>query len=194
MSAVPPTPRVKLRTATRRVPRTRNAEADASAIPDAEPNMRLSRAILVMLLLHVVAVGGILAFSLIKERGHNHASANPASNAVEAEDSDALPAKVEGGDADHAGTDAGGTHWRAPDPHILSTHSRACRTIRVRPPLHRAARTTRRRASRAVARTLQVRPPRRTRRLVRRMLTCRRIPGKLTWCRKANRPTPSPKN
>ena len=109
MSAVPPTPRVKLRTATRRVPRTRNAETDASVIPDAEPNIRLSRAILVMLLLHVVAVGGILAFSLIKERGHNHAAANPASNALEAEDSDAPPAKVENSDADHAANDVGGT-------------------------------------------------------------------------------------
>ena len=109
MPAVPPTPRVKLRTATRRVPRTRNAEADASAVPDAEPNMRLSRAILVMLLLHVLAVGGILAFSVIKERGQNHAAANPASNAVEAEDSDTPPARLERNDADHGDNDPGST-------------------------------------------------------------------------------------
>ena len=109
MSAVPPTPRVKLRTATRRVPRTRNPEADASAALDAEPNMELSRAVLVMLLLHVVAIGGILAFSLIKERGHGHAATNPVSNAVEAEDTDTPPAKVEGNDADHGTTDPGNT-------------------------------------------------------------------------------------
>ena len=109
MSVVQPTPRVKLRTATRRVPRTRNPEADASAGPDAEPNMELSRAVLVMLLLHLVAIGGILAFSLIKERGHAHAATNPASNAVEAEDSDAPPAKVEGNDTDHAAAESGGT-------------------------------------------------------------------------------------
>ena len=78
-------------------------------MPDAEPNMELSRAVLVMLLLHVVAIGGILAFSLIKERGHGHAAANPASNAVEAEDSDAPPAKVENSDADHGPADSGGT-------------------------------------------------------------------------------------
>lgn len=33
-----------------------------------EPNMRLSRAIAIVLLLHIVAVGGVLAFSLIKDR------------------------------------------------------------------------------------------------------------------------------
>ncbi len=77
--------------------------------------MRLSRAILVMLLLHVVAVGGILAFSLIKERGQTHASSNPASGAVEAEDSDLAPTKVEGRDPDHATPDTGGT--------LASTHS-----------------------------------------------------------------------
>lgn len=33
-----------------------------------EPNMRLSRAIAVVLLLHIVAIGGVLAFSLIKDR------------------------------------------------------------------------------------------------------------------------------
>lgn len=66
MPTVPSSPRVKLRAATRRVPRARPAELDES---EPEPNMKLSRAIFVMLLLHVVAIGGILAFSLIKERG-----------------------------------------------------------------------------------------------------------------------------
>ena len=33
-----------------------------------EPNMRLSRAIAIVLLLHIVAIGGVLAFSLIKDR------------------------------------------------------------------------------------------------------------------------------
>jgi LysM repeat protein len=33
-----------------------------------EPNMKLSRALLIVLLLHVVAVGGIIAFNAIKSR------------------------------------------------------------------------------------------------------------------------------
>lgn len=36
--------------------------------PGFEPNMKLSRAIVVMVLLHVVAIGGVLAFSMIKDR------------------------------------------------------------------------------------------------------------------------------
>ena len=68
MPTVSPTPRVKLRATSRRVPRARSTSAASVADSDPEPNMRLSRAILVMLLLHVVAVGGIFAFSSIKER------------------------------------------------------------------------------------------------------------------------------
>ena len=55
--------------------------------------MRLSRAILVMLLLHVVAVGGILAFSLIKEQNGERSAAG-SSGALEAEDSLLAPVKA----------------------------------------------------------------------------------------------------
>lgn len=82
MPTVPSSPRVKLRAATRRVPRARADDLDES---EPEPNMKLSRAIVVMLLLHVVAIGGILAFSLIKEHGflrHGEEASAPA----EAED------------------------------------------------------------------------------------------------------------
>ena len=94
MPAVPSTPRVKLRATSRRVPRSR-ATTDAPE-SDAEPNMRLSRAILVMLLLHVVAVGGILAFSLIKEQNGERNALNPTGNpgALEAEDSLLAPTKT----------------------------------------------------------------------------------------------------
>lgn len=109
MPAVPIQPRVKHRAATRRVPRTRANDTESAVAPDPEPNMRLSRALLVMLLLHVVAVGGILAFSLIKEHGRNHAVVSPTSNAVEAEDSDTQPVKVESRDSDHAPADPAGT-------------------------------------------------------------------------------------
>jgi LysM repeat protein len=43
-----------------------------------EPNMKLSRALLVVLLLHVVAVSGIVAFNAIKTRESSFAPANPA--------------------------------------------------------------------------------------------------------------------
>lgn len=79
-----------MRASSRRVPRARPAAGETTPEADSEPNMRLSRAIVVMLLLHVVAVGGILAFSLIKERNANGQTENGARNpsaALEAEDS-----------------------------------------------------------------------------------------------------------
>jgi LysM repeat protein len=66
MPAVPPTPRVKLRSTSRRIARQRAGGGVMAADP--EPEMRLSRALLVMLLMHIVVIGGIVAFSLIKER------------------------------------------------------------------------------------------------------------------------------
>jgi LysM repeat protein len=43
-----------------------------------EPNMRLSRALLIVLLLHVVAVSGIIAFNAIKTRESSFVPAAPA--------------------------------------------------------------------------------------------------------------------
>jgi LysM repeat protein len=57
------TPRKKLRSAAQRS--AKYAEEDYSA---EEPNVKLSRAFVVVLLLHVVAVGGIFAFSALKDR------------------------------------------------------------------------------------------------------------------------------
>ena len=79
MPAVPPTPRVKLRSTSRRVPRARRQRGGAVGKPNRSQHA-LSRAILVMLLLHVVAVGGILAFSLIKERNPAPAAGRRASS------------------------------------------------------------------------------------------------------------------
>ncbi|MBV9391352.1 MAG: LysM peptidoglycan-binding domain-containing protein, partial [Verrucomicrobia bacterium] len=42
-----------------------------------EPNVRLSRAFIVVLLLHVVAVGGIFTFSALKDRQITRATAKP---------------------------------------------------------------------------------------------------------------------
>jgi LysM repeat protein len=59
-----PRPKRKLRTAAQRTSsRYLNAEEELD-----EPNVRLSRAFVVVLLLHVVAVGGIFAFSALKDR------------------------------------------------------------------------------------------------------------------------------
>ena len=58
------TPRKKLRAAGQRSA-AKYAEEDYSA---EEPNVKLSRAFVVVLLLHVVAVGGIFAFSALKDQ------------------------------------------------------------------------------------------------------------------------------
>jgi LysM repeat protein len=58
------TPRKKLRAAGQRSV-AKYAEEDYSA---EEPNVKLSRAFVVVLLLHVVAVGGIFAFSALKDQ------------------------------------------------------------------------------------------------------------------------------
>ena len=86
MPVVPSSPRVKLRSTSRRVPRTRSNEAAAASEIDSEPTMRLSRAILVMLLLHVVAVGGFIASSRIREHDLRRQTGN-ALAPVEADDS-----------------------------------------------------------------------------------------------------------
>src|SRR5438093_11734106 len=56
----------KLRAATARRASAPSAGMDFGDIP--EPNMKLSRALLIVLLLHVVAVAGIIAFNAIKTR------------------------------------------------------------------------------------------------------------------------------
>src|SRR5438876_1623764 len=58
--------RKKLRAATAR--RSVGAPAEIDYEEMSEPNMKLSRALLIVLLLHVVAVSGIIAFNAIKTR------------------------------------------------------------------------------------------------------------------------------
>ena len=62
-----------------------------------EPSMKLSRALLIVLLLHVVAIAGIIAFNAIKTRESSFAPANP----TQAENTPANTA----GAANHAATD-----------------------------------------------------------------------------------------
>jgi LysM repeat protein len=59
-------PHKKLRAATARRSSAASAGMDFEEMP--EPNMKLSRALLIVLLLHVVAVSGIIAFNAIKTR------------------------------------------------------------------------------------------------------------------------------
>jgi LysM repeat protein len=56
----------------------------------AEPNMKLSRALLIVLLLHIVAVAGIVAFNTIKTR--EAAATSPAETTAPATDTGAAPA------------------------------------------------------------------------------------------------------
>ena len=66
----------KLRAATARRSASGSAEMDFGEM--SEPNMKLSRALLIVLLLHVVAVSGIIAFNAIKTRQSSFAPVAPA--------------------------------------------------------------------------------------------------------------------
>ena len=68
----------KLRAATARRSASGSAEIDYGDM--SEPNMKLSRALLIVLLLHVVAVSGIIAFNAIKTRQSSFAPAPLAAN------------------------------------------------------------------------------------------------------------------
>src|SRR3954468_24804940 len=60
--------RKKLRAATARRGRSLGLPDEMDYEEMSEPNMKLSRALLIVLLLHVVAVAGIVAFNTIKTR------------------------------------------------------------------------------------------------------------------------------
>ncbi len=85
----------KFRAATARRASAASAGMDFDGIP--EPNMKLSRALLVVLLLHVVAVSGIVAFNAIKTRESPFVPANQ----TQGENTPADTA----GTANHAATD-----------------------------------------------------------------------------------------
>src|SRR5436190_19711326 len=78
----------KLSAATARRASAASAGMDFEGIP--EPNMKLSRALLIVLLLHVVAVSGIIAFNAIKTRESSFVPATPAA------DSERKPAATPG--------------------------------------------------------------------------------------------------
>ena len=81
--------RKKLRATTARKPLRIAATADYDEMT--EPNMKLSRALLIVLVLHVVAVSGIIAFNAIKTRQGSASNSSPAAPAASVG-----PSKVEG--------------------------------------------------------------------------------------------------
>jgi LysM repeat protein len=85
----------KMLAATARRASAASAGMDFEGIP--EPNMKLSRALLIVLLLHVVAVSGIIAFNAIKTRERSFAP--PTSTETENKAADTAQT------ANHASTD-----------------------------------------------------------------------------------------
>ena len=84
----------KFSAATARRASAASAGMDFEGIP--EPNMKLSRALLIVLLLHVVAVSGIIAFNAIKSRERTFAPASAETeNKADHETQPANPASTE---------------------------------------------------------------------------------------------------
>src|SRR5438094_7947957 len=88
----------KMLAATARRASAGSAGMEFDGIP--EPNMKLSRALLIVLLLHVVAVSGIIAFNAIKTRERSFTPLSPAQT-------ENTPASTVG-IANHADTDSAG--------------------------------------------------------------------------------------
>ena len=110
-------PRKKLRAATQRSS-AKYTEEDYSA---EEPNVKLSRAFVVVLLLHVVAVGGIFAFSALKDHQTGGTTGKPESAGLK------IPATP-----GNAGRPA---WWRVPPTTPLARTARQPRPIGVARPM-----------------------------------------------------------
>ena len=74
--------RKKLQASTARRARTLGMPGGMDYEQMSEPNMKLSRALLIVLVLHVVAVAGIIAFNTIKTRESMSANAPEVEEAV----------------------------------------------------------------------------------------------------------------
>jgi LysM repeat protein len=84
----------KLAAATARRASAASAGMDFGDIP--EPNMKLSRALLIVLLLHVVAVSGIIAFNAIKTRESSFVPEIPATTENRTEGTAGTPVHADG--------------------------------------------------------------------------------------------------
>jgi LysM repeat protein len=105
----------KLSAATARRASAGSAGMDFEGIP--EPNMKLSRALLIVLLLHVVAVSGIIAFNAIKTRERSFAPEPPA--------------QTENTPVDSAGTT---NHPDTANPRVAATQKENDRQHEAKPP------------------------------------------------------------
>ncbi len=84
----------KLVAATARRASAASAGMDFGDIP--EPNMKLSRALLIVLLLHVVAVSGIIAFNAIKTRESSFVPSIPANTENRTAGTAGTPVRADG--------------------------------------------------------------------------------------------------
>lgn len=73
----------------------RFAGADESYDDMSEPNMKLSRALLIVLVLHVVAVAGIIAFNTIKSRQGAFPAVKPTASPAAVTSASVAPVKSE---------------------------------------------------------------------------------------------------
>ncbi|MDQ6810058.1 MAG: LysM peptidoglycan-binding domain-containing protein [Verrucomicrobiota bacterium] len=105
-------PRKKLRAATAR--RSLALPDDMEFEEMAEPNMKLSRALLIVLVLHVVAVAGIVAFNTIKTR--QAAFPGPAPAVAKASDASAVAANGEKSDSNVVASEPGAAKHDASKP------------------------------------------------------------------------------
>jgi LysM repeat protein len=117
----------KLLAATARRASAASAGMDFGDIP--EPNMKLSRALLIVLLLHVVAVSGIIAFNAIKTRETSFVPRVPAGtenklpNTVPSQSDGAKPSDAEARKESAPRSDAKQSHSTSKDEHAKAPPS-----------------------------------------------------------------------
>jgi len=112
----------KILSATARRASAASAGMEFDGIP--EPNMKLSRALLIVLLLHVVAVSGIIAFNAIKTRERSFVPSTPAETETKPADTsdtanhpDTNKARVAAAQKENDSPDEKESHSPAKDEH-----------------------------------------------------------------------------
>lgn len=124
----------KLRAATARRSSAGSAGMDFEEMP--EPNMKLSRALLIVLLLHVVAVSGIIAFNAIKTRESSFVPASstkvepkPSATAYAAIQTDGAKPQTAGAQKENASSDGPKPALKDDPPNAPSDRNRPSRKV-----------------------------------------------------------------